>query len=74
MHTPKFIHLREIVSEKKKEKTSTNNNLVSGSDPHEALVFPQSISHPVELFPTLGHSYPNNGPAMSNIGIFRVPT
>ena len=69
MHTPNFSNLCGIVSENK----TTKQKLVSGSDPHEALVFPQSISHPVELFPTLGHSHPNNGPAMSSIGIFRCP-
>ena len=65
MHTPRFTYLREIVSEKQQ--------LVSGSDPYEALVFPESISDMVELIPILGHPYSNNGSAMPSIGIFHCP-
>ena len=65
MHTPNFIYLREIVPEKKK--------LVSVSDVHEALVFPELISDLVEFIADTGHPYSNNGPAMRYIGIFRCP-
>ena len=56
MHTPNFIYHRKIVSGRKEN--------VTGSDPHEALTFPESISDPVELFPILGHPSSSNGPAM----------
>ena len=49
-----FIHLRKIVSEKP----------VSGSDPREDLVFLDSLSDPVELFPVLGRPYSTFIPVM----------
>ena len=46
-----FIHLREIISGKKQtQKTHTKT-------PREDLVFLDSISDPVELFPVLGRPY-----------------
>ena len=55
-----FIHLREIISgrkEEKKEEKKKRKNPVSGSDSREDLVFLDSISDPVELFPVLGRPY-----------------
>ena len=48
-----FIHLREIISGKKKTKKKNNNT----KTPREDLVFLDSISDPVELFPVLGRPY-----------------